>query len=101
MTPQTCCKSEQQVCCTDHRCQFPCPNNDEVPCLCFCCPFLTLFINWGCNVGCCRNLETMVPSPVPVQQANPTYVYVQQPAVGTSPPVQPIQGYAQPMYAKA
>ena len=42
----------------------------------------------------------MVPSPVPVQQANPTYVYIQQPAVGTAPPMQPTQGYAQPMYAK-
>lgn len=55
----SCCKARSQACCFDRR--VACPCDDDVPCMLFCCPFYSCFVNWGCKCRFCAKLAELNP----------------------------------------
>lgn len=53
--PKTCCQLQDQCCCLDSRCAFPC--TEQVPLICTCLPCCVLYP----KVGCCLKVKDIKP----------------------------------------
>ncbi len=57
-SPDIFCKGMAQNFCNDTRCALPC--DEDVPCTCFLCPFLTGIVNYELGLHCCLSVKELV-----------------------------------------